>query len=132
MQWVAGILLSTYFFLLLVNGAFWWFGTELENAGLINPFNNPIKDKGDGFIEQGTQFNDTINSFEGGGGFNPIFLFGDFGKGVTAFFQAVSGGYVMDTLGRLGMSEVFQTYMQIVVLGFLGVGTLIYYISGRS
>jgi hypothetical protein len=81
-----------------------------------------------------TQLNENstaiADSFEGGGGFNTAFIFGDFGRAITVFFQMVSGGYIVDTLNVLGFPGYFTVALQAIV-GTMTIGALVYLVSGR-
>ena len=73
---------------------------------------------------------DIADSFEGGGGFNTAFIFGDFGKAITVFFQMISGGYIAETLQLLSFPVYFTFPFQAIV-GTMTVGALVYLVSGR-
>lgn len=124
--------MSVYFFFLCISAGFWYFGKELENSGIVTEGNNPILGRSLDFDEVNTGFNSTAAGYEGGAGFNPSFIFGDFGKGITEFMNIVSGGYVLQMMTKLGFPQSFQTIMQVLVMGFGAIGALVYYISGRA
>ena len=70
------------------------------------------------------------DSFEGGGGFNTAFIFGDFGKAITVFVLMISGGYIVETL-QLLYFPIYCTLPFQAIIGTLTVGGLIYLVSGR-
>lgn len=75
--------------------------------------------------------NSTSQEFSSEGGFNPELIFGDFGRAITLFMQMISGGYVLDTMQSVGLSEYLILPIQ-MVLGFMTVGSLLYLLSGRA
>ena len=56
----------------------------------------------------------------------PIQLLINFVNGI--FF----GGYILGFLGTLGFPQIFIDAMQAIIYGFLGVLTIIYYLTGRG
>lgn len=131
-QFLGLMLMGVYFFFLCVSAGFWYYGKELENAGILNSNNNPILNQSLNLTELRGNFSSTVSGYQSGNAFNPALIFGDFGRGVTEFVKVVSGGYAMDMMQKLGFSQSFQTIMQVLVVGFGAAGALIYYISGRQ
>jgi hypothetical protein len=126
------MLISVYLFFLCVSAGFWYFGVELQRAGVFTEGNNPAIDRSLNFTTLNNNFNSTAEGYEGGAGFNPAFIFGDFGKAITEFMNVVTGGYAVQMLGKLGFPESMQTIVQTIVVGFGSIGALIYLISGRG
>lgn len=142
-QWLGAALMSIYLFCLCISFGFWYMGHELENAGLVSAANNPILARSQNITALNERFNATAQTYEGGAGFNPTFIFGDFGKGVSEFmaqvaggvstgFNIATGGYLTTQMKLLGFPLSFQQGAQAVIVGFGVSGALIYYISGRS
>lgn len=118
------ILLSLYGFMLCINAGFWWIGNSLGIEG--------IADQSLDFGTLNNTFTGQAEDFESGGGFNFDFIFGDFGKGLTSFWNLVSGKYFLDTLNNIGIDPNLIFPLQVIVVGYLAVIVGIYYISGRG
>lgn len=96
-----------------------------------NAFTQPtISGKSLNFTTLNSDSNSTVQGFQGGGGFNTAFIFGDFGKAITVFMNLISGGYVVNTLTVLGFPDYFVIPFQ-AILGIGTVVSLIYLVSGR-
>lgn len=118
------ILLSLYGFFLCVNLGFWWIGNTLGVESLTG---NSID-----FETLNSTMAGHADDFESGGGFNFDFIFGDFGKGLTQFWNIISGGYLLATMTNIGFDENFIFPLQVIAVGYLGVIAGVYYISGRG
>lgn len=119
----AHILFALYLFIFCVNLGFYFIGNSFGISSIsqrsidFNELNNTLKTRGENF---------ETNAFD------PTFIFGDFGKGAGEFWDLLSGGYVLETFGNMGFSEFFIFPLQVIFFGFLLLGGLVYYISGRQ
>lgn len=118
------MLIGAYLFILCVNGALWFLGNAF-GLDTVSGLSLNFTSLNTNLTNQGKEFGED-------GGFNPELIFGDFGKGITQFWQLISGGFLMEFMERLGLDSNFILPMQVTVVGFLGVIAGIYYISGRA
>jgi hypothetical protein len=65
------------------------------------------------------------------GGFNIELIFGDFTKALSTFVNLATGAFVVSTLTNIGFPSTFVIPFQ-VILGFFGLISLAYLISGRQ
>ena len=110
-------------FMLCLNGGFWFIGNALGIPG-IAVFSTDFETLND-------DYNTTAQGFDDDGGFNPVLIFGDFGKGINVFMELISGKYVLQTMTNFGFSDAFVFPLQVIV-AFLTVVSLIYLVSGRQ
>src|SRR6185503_16222728 len=120
---MARTILWVYVFILCLSAGLWFFGEQLAIPAIADK-SLPLDELADGY-------NSTVLGYEGGAGFNPVFLFGDYGKSITEFLNIIFGGYLYKMLLLFGFAQSFITGM-VVITGFLVVGTLIYLVSGRQ
>ena len=122
-QELARSVIWIYVFVLCLSVGLWWFG---------NQFNIPaIADKSLPLDELADDYNATSQTYAGGAGFNPAFIFGDFPKAITDFMSIIFGGYLYKTLLLFGFPGDLVTGLT-ALTGFLVVGSLVYLVSGRS
>lgn len=118
------IVIAIYLFFLCINMGFWFLGNAL-NIPLITGYSTDFNTLQD-------TYNSTAGDFQGGNAFNAAFIFGDFGKAINTFFGIISGAYVLNTMTIMGFSEYFVLPMQVIIVGFMSVISLIYLVSGRQ
>lgn len=116
------MILSAQLFVICISAAMWFFGQEL---GIPDVEDRSLNMEG---LED--SFNATAQTYRTGG-FDPIFIFGDFQKAITQFLDIVSGGYVFDMMALFGFAQSFVVGIQ-VIFGLGVIATLIYLISGRG
>ena len=142
-QFLGLMLIGVYSFFLCISAGFWYYGTELQNAGVIPSNNNGLIDRSLDFNRLNTTYSTDVKNYTNSNAFNPSLIFGDFGAGVTNFVKLISekataagtllsGGIVVQMLQKLGFPSSFQLIVQVIILGFGAAGALIYYISGRQ
>lgn len=112
-----------YVFVLCLSVGLWWLG---------NQFSIPaIADKSLPLEQLAESYNTTSQTYAGGAGFNPSFIFGDFPKAITEFMSIVTGGYLYKIMLLFGFPGDLVTGMQ-ALTGFMVIGSLIYLVSGRG
>lgn len=117
------IVLAFNLFVLCINVGFYFIGNGLG----IDSVSNMSLD-----VETiNSELNSTSQDFGTQGGFNPELIFGDFGRAITLFMQIISGGYILETLTNVGLSQDLIIPMQMVI-GFSTVISLLYLLSGRA
>jgi hypothetical protein len=116
-------------FFLILNRSFWAIGSALGIPS-IEAIGGDIEALEGNYTSQ-------AESFEGGDRFNTALIFGDFTKGLSTFANLATGGYVVDSVTRLGIFDDGSggtqpfIFMFQVILGFMGVISLAYLVSGR-
>lgn len=122
MQEMMRIVISLELFALCVAAAFWFFGTEL---GII-----AIRDRSLDLEALQENYNATAQTYQTDP-FNIALVFGDFGRAITQFMQAVATGELQELAQRWGFVQIFL-FGFLTVIGLLVIMTLIYLVSGRG
>ena len=124
MRVILEIAIALNFFILVINGAFFWIGSALDIDSITAKSNNFLVTNAT--IAEQVEGIDTSES-----AFNPALIFGDFFGAVNMFVNFISGGYLFGTLSSLGFDIYFQTLFQVLV-GFMTLFSIVYLISGRA
>lgn len=119
------MVLSAQVFVICISAGMYFFGTEL-GISKITDYSLNMAALNDTFKRQAEEYDQS----DEGGGFNIIFVFGDFTKAITQFMQIVTGHYVFNMMEKFGFAQSFVVGTQ-VIFGLGVVGSLIYLISGR-
>lgn len=122
MQQLMAMVLSLELFVMCISTGFWFFGEQL-NMSTIKHYSLNI-------TTLNRSFNATVLGYETNP-YNPAFIFGDFGRGITQFMQIVTGNYFFGIMGLFGFPESFIIAVSVIYF-FAVIGTLIYLISGRG
>ena len=124
MRTLYGIAIALNFFILILNGAFFWIGSALEQPQIIARSNN--------FLETNATIAEQVDSVDtSANAFNPALIFGDFLGGINLFINFVSGGFIFGTLQGFGFDIYLITLFQVIV-GVTTLFSIIYLLSGRA
>jgi len=122
MQQFMSIVLSLEFFILCISGSFWFFGHELGITA--------ISQRSLDIEAKAQSYNDTSQSYETTG-FNVALIFGDWGRSITEFFNAIQAGDPVAMMQLFGFPGSFIQWI-IAIDGLAIILTVIYLFSGRG
>lgn len=122
MREVALILWAVYGMIFCLNVGIYFIANGLGMSELV--------DRSIDFTELNQTLVERGDSFESDP-FNTLFIFGDFNFGADEFWSLLSGAYFTNTMDNLGMASYLTFPLQVTIFGFLLIGGVVYYISGR-